>query len=117
MDAGQITGEVPRYLFGQFMEHEHNTIDNGLLAQLLQDRKFDEGDLDGDGVAYEWTPEERVQDGYWQLRVGRGLNDQYYIDYRIYYGGAASQAIRLYGSGSSHASIYQIGLQFAKGRP
>jgi alpha-N-arabinofuranosidase len=116
VDASQITGEVPRYLFGQFMEHEHNTIDNGLLAQLLQDRKFDEGDLDGDGVAYEWAPEERVQDRYWQLRAGRALNGQYYIDHSVYYGGGASQAIRLYGSGSSHASIYQIGLQFAKGR-
>jgi len=114
--AGQITGKVPRYLFGQFMEHEHNTIDNGLLAELLQDRKFDEGGLDGNGVAYDWAPEERIEDRYWQLKDGRGLNDQYYIDHKIYYGGGASQAIRLYGSGLSHASVYQIGLQFARGR-
>ncbi len=116
LNAGQITGKTPRYLFGHFIEHEHNTIDNGLLAELLQDRKFDEGDLDGNGVAYDWAPEERIEDRYWQLKDGRGLNDEYYIDRKIYYGGNASQAIRLFGSGSSHASVYQIGLQFAKGR-
>lgn len=116
VDASQITGNVPQYLFGQFMEHEHNTIDNGLLAQLLQDRKFDEPDLDGNGVAYDWVPEERVEDRYWQLRDGQGLSDRYYIDHRIYYGGGSSQTIQLYGSGSHHASVYQIGLQFAKGR-
>lgn len=116
VNTAQVTSQAPRYLFGQFMEHEHNTIDNGLLAQLLQDRKFDEPDLDGDGIAYNWVPEERVQDRYWQLRDGQGLTDRYYIDHKTYYGGGAAQAIQLYGSGSNHASIYQIGLQFASGR-
>ena len=50
------------------MEHEHNTIDNGLLAELLQDRKFDEGDRDGNGVSAGWLPEERIQNRYWELR-------------------------------------------------
>ena len=43
VDSGEVTGQVPHYLFGQFIEHEHNTIDDGLLAQLLHDRKFEEG--------------------------------------------------------------------------
>jgi alpha-N-arabinofuranosidase len=116
VDTSQVTGKVPRYLFGQFMEHEHNTIDNGLLAELLQDRKFDEGDQDGNGVSAGWVPEERVQDRYWELRNGRGVNDQYSIDHNIYYGGGASQEIQISGSGSNHASVYQVGLQFAKGR-
>jgi alpha-L-arabinofuranosidase len=116
VDANQVVGKVPQYLFGQFIEHEHNTIDNGLLAQLLQDRKFEEGSLDGNGVANDWAPEERVRDRYWQLRDGQGLSDRYYIDHKIYYGGGASQAIQLYGSGSRRASVYQIGLQLAKRR-
>jgi len=116
VDASNVQGEVPRYLFGQFMEHEHNTIDNGLLAELLQDRKFEEGDLDGNGVATPWVPEERVQDRYWQLRHGQGLNDRYYVDHKIFYGGGASQAIQLLGSASNQASVYQINLQFGKDR-
>lgn len=116
VSVGEISSKVPRYLFGQFIEHEHKTIDNGLLAQLLQDRKFDEGDLDRNGVAYGWVPQERVQDRCWQLRDGRGLTDRYYIDHQIYYGGGSSQAIQIHGSGSSYASVYQIGLEFVKGR-
>lgn len=80
VNVSQVAGTVPRYLFGQFIEHEHNTIDDGLLAELLRDRKFDEGDLDGNGVSSEWVPEERVQDRYWELRNGRGVNDRYSID-------------------------------------
>ena len=116
VDASQIAGKVPRYLFGQFIEHEHSTIDDGLLAELLHDRKFEEGDLDGNGVSSEWVPEERVQDRYWELRNGQGVNDRYSIDHRIYYGGGASQAIELTGPGSNHASVYQIGLRLAQGR-
>jgi alpha-L-arabinofuranosidase len=116
VDTSQVTGKVPHYLFGQFMEHEHKTIDNGLLAELLQNRKFDEGDQDGNGVSTDWVPEERVQSRYWELRDGQGVNDRYSIDHRIYYGGGASQQIQLFGSGSNHASVYQIQLQFAKGR-
>jgi len=116
VDASQVAGKVPHYLFGQFIEHEHNTIDDGLLAELLRDRKFEEGDLDGNGVASEWAPEERVQDRYWELRNGRGVNDRYYLDHGTYYGGGASQGIELAGPGSNHASVYQVGLRLAKGR-
>jgi len=116
VDASEVTGLVPHYLFGQFIEHEHNTIDDGLLAQLLHDRKFEQGDRDGAGVSAGWVPEERITARYWDLRKGRGVNDRYYIDHDIYYGGGASQAIELSGDGSNHASVYQIGLQFAKGK-
>jgi len=116
VDASEVTGLVPHYLFGQFIEHEHDTIDDGLLAQLLHDRKFEQGDRDGAGVSAGWVPEERITARYWELRKGRGVNDRYYIDHDIYYGGGASQAIELSGDGSNHASVYQIGLQFAKGK-
>jgi alpha-N-arabinofuranosidase len=116
VDAQDVTGQVPHYLFGQFIEHEHNTIDDGLLAQLLHDRKFEEGDRDGVGVSAGWVPEERITARYWELRNGRGVKDRYYIDHDIYYGGGASQAIEISGDGSNHASVYQIGLQFAKGK-
>jgi alpha-N-arabinofuranosidase len=116
VEAGAVTGQVPHYLFGQFIEHEHNTIDDGLLAELLHDRKFEEGDRDGNGVSAGWVPEERVQDRYWELRDGRCVNDRYSIDHNVYYGGGASQRIQIAGSGSNHASVYQIGLQLAKDR-
>jgi alpha-N-arabinofuranosidase len=116
IEAGKITGKVPHYLFGQFMEHEHNTIDNGLLAELLQNRKFDRPDEDGNGVSAGWVPEERIQNRYWELRSGQGVHDRYAVDREVYYGGGVSQQIQLYGSGSNRASVYQIGLQLAKGR-
>jgi alpha-N-arabinofuranosidase len=116
VDAGEVTGQVPHYLFGQFMEHEHNTIDDGLWAELLHDRKFEEGDRDGNGVSAGWVPEERIHDRYWELQDGRGVNDRYVVDHTVYYGGGASQQIQIAGPGSNHASVYQIGLQLAKGR-
>jgi alpha-N-arabinofuranosidase len=116
VDTSQVTGKVPHYLFGQFMEHEHNTIDNGLLAELLENRKFDEPDQDGNGVSAGWVPEERIKNRYWELRNGQGVNDRYSIDHEVYYGGGASQQIQIYGPGLNHASVYQIGLQLAKGR-
>jgi alpha-N-arabinofuranosidase len=116
VDTSQVTGKVPRYLFGQFIEHEHNTIDNGLLAELLQDRKFDEGDQDGNGVSSGWVPEERVEGRYWELNNGQGVNDRYSLDHDIYYGGGSSQKVEIFGTGSNHAGVYQIGMKFAKGR-
>jgi alpha-L-arabinofuranosidase len=91
-------------------------IDDGLLAELLHDRKFEEGDRDGNGVSAAWVPEERVHDRYWELRDGRGVNDRYSIDHNVFYGGGASQQIQITGPGSNHASVYQIGLQLAKDR-
>lgn len=129
VDAAKTTGKVSPYVFGQNIEHEHGTISGGeqnlgdahglhsggLWAEMLRDRKFEEGDLDADGVANAWVPEERITNHYWELSEGRGKNDRYWIDHQEYYGGGASQAIEVYGDGSSHASIYQIGLHFTKG--
>jgi alpha-N-arabinofuranosidase len=129
VDVAKSTGKVSPYVFGQNIEHEHGTISGGeqnlgdahglhsggLWAEMLRDRKFEEGDLDGDGVASAWVPEERITNHYWELSAGRGKNDHYWIDHLEYYGGGASQAIAVYGDGSNHASIYQIGLHFTKG--
>ncbi len=116
VNAGQVTGNVQPFLFGHFIEHEYNTIQGGLWAELLRARKFEEGDQSGDGVADAWQPEERIQDRYWQLVAARGPNVRYFVDHGEYYGGGASQAIELYGSGQNHASVYQVGLQVARGR-
>jgi len=116
VDAQNITGSISPYFFGQFIEHEHNTIQGGLWAELLRDRKFEEGDADGDGVSNGWVPEERIQDRYWELKNGTGPNVHYFLDHKQYYGGGASQAIELVGPGSHNKSIYQIGLRLAKGR-
>ena len=98
VNAANVTGAVSLYFFGQFIEHEHNTIQGGLWAELLRDRKFEQGDSDRDGVSHGWVPEERVQDRYWQLHNGVGPGVRYYIDSRDYYGGGASQAVELHGA-------------------
>ena len=130
VDAAKVTGNVSPYIFGQNIEHEHGTISGGeqnlgnahglhsggLWAEMLRDRKFEEGDLDGDGVANAWVPEERITNRYWELVQGRGRNHRYWIDHQEYYGGGASQAIEVQGEGSGHASIYQVGLHFTKGQ-
>ncbi len=130
VDAAQVTGKVSPDIFGQNVEHEHGVISGGeqnmhhehglhsggLWAEMLRDRKFEEGDLDQDGVSNDWVPEERIRNHYWELVHGQGPQDRYYIDHHEYYGGGAAQAIELYGSGSNHSSIYQVDLQFAKGQ-
>jgi alpha-L-arabinofuranosidase len=116
VDAQQIAGKVSPLLFGHFIEEEHNTIQDGLWSELLHDRKFEQGDRNHDGVSDGWEPEERIADRYWQLVEGQGPNVRYFVDHQEYYGGSASQAIELHGSGSNHSSIYQIGLQLARGR-
>jgi alpha-N-arabinofuranosidase len=130
IDASKPGGTVSDTIFAQNLEHEHGTFSGGeqnsnhehglhtggLWAEMLRDRKFEEGDLDRDGVANGWVPEERVTNRYYEILDGRGMNDRYRIDNAEYYGGGAAQAIEVYGDASSHASIYQVGLHFSKGR-
>jgi len=130
VDAGKQVGAVSKYIFGQNLEHEHGAVSGGeqnrnhehglhtggLWAEMLRDRKFEEGDLDRDGVANGWVPEERITNRYEELVNGRGRFDRYRIDEHEFYGGGAAQAIEVYGDGSNHASIYQVSLQFVKGR-
>jgi len=82
VDAAKVTGKASPYIFGQNMEHEHGTIsggeqnlDNahglhsgGLWAEMLRDRKLEEGDVDGDGIA-----NARVQCRLRHWAKGRGL--------------------------------------------
>ncbi|HEY1800905.1 MAG TPA: alpha-L-arabinofuranosidase C-terminal domain-containing protein [Terriglobales bacterium] len=114
IDASKTIGDVHPFLFGQFIEHEHNTIQGGLWAELLRDRKFEQGDANRDGVSEGWVPEERIANHYFELANGVGVNDRYFIDKQDYYGGGASQAIELYGATTSHASIYQINIEVQK---
>lgn len=102
MDAAQVTGKVQPFIFGQFIEHEYNTIQGGLWAELLRDRKFEQGDANRDGVSDGWAPEERIANHYWELINGQGPNARYFVDHQEYYGGGAAQAVELYGSGVNH---------------
>lgn len=129
VDADKTIGTASEYLFGQNLEHEHGAVSGteqnlshehgvhsgGLWAEMLRDRKFEEGDLDRDGVANGWVPEERTTNHYGELVNGKRPYVTYRIDTSEFYGGGASQAIDLSGSGH-HASILQIGLQFEKGK-
>ncbi len=129
IDATKTAGTVSGDIFAQNLEHEHGTFSGGeqnlnhehglhtggLWAEMLRNRKFEEGDLDRDGVANGWVPEERIANRYFELSDGRGPNDRYRIDNSEYYGGGAAQAIEVYGGASNHASIYQVGLHFSKG--
>lgn len=115
VDADRVTGEVHPFLFGQFIEHEYNTIEGGLWAELLHDRKFEEGDKDRDGVSDGWVPEERVTNRYWELVNGKGPYVHYLLDHHEFYGGGISQAIEQTGEGH-RAGIYQIEIQLVKGR-
>ncbi len=130
VDAGKTIATASEDLFGQNLEHEHGAISGGeqnahhehglhtggLWAEMLRDRKFEEGDVDRDGVADGWVPEERITNDYVELVNGQRAYERYRIDTDQYYGGGASQAIDISGPGSKHASVYQIGLQFTKGR-
>jgi alpha-N-arabinofuranosidase len=130
IDAARQLGTISDFLFGQNIEYEHGTFSGGeqnmdhahglhtggLWAEMLRDRKFEEGDLDRDGVANAWVPEERVANRYEQLVDGKGPNRQYRIDTAVCYGGGAAQAIDLAGDGSEHAGVDQVGLHFEKGK-
>ena len=130
VDAAQTTGTIAPELFGQNIEYEHGTFSGGeqnmnhphglhsggLWAEMLRDRKFEEGDLDRDGVADAWVPLERVANRYAQLVSGQ-LNDRKYrIDYQQYYGGGAAQAIELNGDSGQEAAVDQVRLHFEKGK-
>jgi alpha-L-arabinofuranosidase len=127
IDAGQPTGTVSKELFGQNIEYEHGTFSGGeqnqnhphglhtggLWAEMLRDRKFEEGDLDRDGVANAWVPLERVTNHYLN---GEAPNLRYRIDTEVYYGGGASQAIDLMGDTTQEAGVDQVLLHFEKGK-
>jgi hypothetical protein len=112
----RTTGEASPLLFGHFIEHEHNTIQGGLWAELLHDRKFEEGDLDRDGVSNGWMPEERITNHYWEVVSGRTRHARYFLDHQECYGGGTAQAIELPDAGGNQASIYQINIPLVKGR-
>lgn len=98
------------------MDHAHGLHSGGFWAEKLRDRKFEEGDLDRDGVANAWVPQERISNHYDELVNGKGPDRQYRIDTQQYYGGGAAQAIDLAGNGSLHAGVDQVSLHFEKGR-
>jgi alpha-N-arabinofuranosidase len=127
IDAGQPTGTVSKELFGQNIEYEHGTFSGGeqnqnhphglhtggLWAEMLRDRKFEEGDLDRDGVANAWVPLQRVTNHYLN---GEVPNRRYRIDTQVYYGGGASQAIDLLGDTTQEAGVDQVLLHFEQGK-
>lgn len=129
VDTGSAIGTASDYLFGQNIEYEHGAVSGneqnlnhehgvhsgGLWAEMLRDRKFEEGDLDQDGVANGWVPEERTINRWGELLNGKRPFVKYRIDTAEFYGGGASQAIDLSEAGHQ-ASVLQIGLQFQRGK-
>jgi alpha-N-arabinofuranosidase len=130
VDAAQTLGTVSKELFGQNIEYEHGTFSGGeqnqdhnhglhsggIWAEMLRDRKFEQGDLDRDGVANGWVPLERLTTHYEDLVNGAGTNRQYRIDNVVYYGGGAAQAIDLEGNSPQEAAVAQVLLHFEKGK-
>jgi alpha-L-arabinofuranosidase len=128
IDADKPLATISPYLFGENLEYEHGAVSGGeqnmdhphglhtggLWAEMLRDRKFEEGDVDGDGVANAWVPEERVTNRMYELVDGGLLKHHYRVDKAEYFGGGASQAIDLTGTGE-HTSIAQVALHFTKG--
>ena len=129
VDATKITGTIAPEIFGQNIEYEHGTVSGGeqnmhhehglhsggLWAEMLRDRKFEQGDLDRDGVADAWVPLERVANNYRALVNGQLPDRHYRIDHEIYYGGGAAQAIQLAGDAAQDAAVDQTRLHFQKG--
>jgi alpha-N-arabinofuranosidase len=130
VDASQTVGTVSKELFGQNIEYEHGTFSGGeqnadhghglhtggLWAEMLRDRKFEEGDVNRDGVANAWVPLERLTSHYEDLVDGVGPNRQYRIDNTVFYGGGAAQAIDLRGDKPQDAAVAQVLLHFEKGK-
>jgi alpha-N-arabinofuranosidase len=130
IDASTRTGQVSPLLFGQNLEHEHGAINGneqnlhnahgmhtgGLWAEMLRDRKFEQGAPNGDGVSNAWVPLERTSNRYHMLFAPGALGHRYLIDNNEYYGGGASQAMVLDGKGEQHAAVEQVALHFEKGK-
>src|ERR1700722_2553242 len=126
VDAEKVTGQVYPNIFGQNLEYEygtfsggeqnmhnaHGTHTGGIWAEMLRDRKFEEGDLDKDGVANAWEPAERLNQRYWELKDGQAEKHRYFIDDKVFYGGGAAQAIAVK---NDQTSIAQVALTFEKG--
>lgn len=51
----RVEGNVPEYLFGQFLEYMYDCIDPGVWAELLVSRGFENPDKEGKGVSEPWS--------------------------------------------------------------
>jgi alpha-L-arabinofuranosidase len=114
IDCGNTTGKVNQLIFGQFIEHEHKTIQGGIWSEVLRNRKFGQGDADRDGIGDEWVAQEVVADHYWELEHGKARTHRYFLDEKDYFGGGA-QAIEVWNANGEPA-IWQIGFELSSGR-
>jgi hypothetical protein len=72
----QVLSSVNPMLFGNFIEFTHDCINQGMWAQLLLNRGFEDPDADGDGVSGLWyktgfndSGEEMEQEAAWLASV------------------------------------------------
>ena len=75
----KVSGTVPNYLFGHFLEYMYDCIDPGLWAELLISRGFENRDMNQSGVSFPW------------VAIGEGTECQ--IDTNLVYTPRQSQKI------------------------
>lgn len=95
IDRSKVLGSVPPLLFGHFIEFMHDCINQGIWAQLIQSRKFENPDENGDGISDPW--------------YGVGMNDshEYCLDHEMKRSSFTSQRIRIFNHFDGFSGVAQ----------
>jgi len=56
VNVTQVGATIDRRIYGHFIEHLGRCINNGIWAEMLQNRKFEDADLNRDGIPDPWLP-------------------------------------------------------------
>jgi hypothetical protein len=56
VNVTQVGATIDRRIYGHFIEHLGRCINNGIWAETLQNRKFEDADVNRDGVPDPWLP-------------------------------------------------------------
>ena len=110
IDASKTGAPISKYIYGQFIEHIAGTINTGIWAEMLEDRKFYSAVTSrtpapapgrgGRGPARRWTP--------------IGPDDAIVMDARHPYAGDHAPLVKL--NGNEARGIQQAGLVVRKGK-
>jgi alpha-N-arabinofuranosidase len=99
----QMLSSVNPMLFGNFIEFTHDCINQGMWAQLLINRGFENADTNGDGISEPWFK--------------TGINDSgvYEMDPKNAFNSASSQKIQLIHHFGGFKGVAQRGLRLTSG--